>query len=107
MYFWCMLIFNETFIIDDTIATEWLSWIKSDHIPAVLNTGDFDSYKLFTILDSPNEGITYCLQFNTDKIERYSDFFYKHMDGIHAAHNQQFEERFALFHTLMETVEGV
>jgi hypothetical protein len=27
------------------------------------------------------------------------------MDNLHKAHNTQFEERFALFHTLMETVD--
>lgn len=100
-----MLIYNETFIIDDTIVDDWLRWIRDNHIPSVLGTGSFDSYKLFTVLDSPNEGITYCLQFQTTSVERYSDFYYKHLESIHAAHNKQFEERFALFHTLMETVE--
>lgn len=100
-----MLIYNETFIVDDAIVDEWLAWIKNNHIPSILGTSAFDSYKLYTILDSPNEGITYCLQFHTDTVERYSDFYYKHMEGIHAKHNIQFEERFALFHTLMETVE--
>lgn len=100
-----MLIYNETFIVDDTIVDEWLNWIKTNHIPAILGTGLFDGYKAYTVLDSPNEGITYCLQFHTDNVQRYSDFHYKHMDDIHATHNKQFEERFALFHTLMETVE--
>ena len=100
-----MLIYNETFIIDDTIADHWLEWIKNNHIPAVLATGAFDGYKMFTILDSPNEGITFCLQFHTDAVERYSDFHYKHLEDLHAAHNKQFEERFALFHTLMESVD--
>ena len=100
-----MLIFNETFIIDDAIADEWLGWIKNNHIPSVLATGHFDGYTLYTILDSPNEGITYCLQFQTDNVERYSEFYYKHMEGIHAEHNKQFEERFALFYTIMETVD--
>jgi len=100
-----MLIYNETFIIDDAIVDEWLRWVKDNHIPSVLGTGSFDSYKLFTILDSPNEGITYCLQFQTTSVERYSDFYYKRMEEIHAVHNKQFEERFALFHTLMESIE--
>lgn len=100
-----MLVYNETFIIDDTLEQEWLQWIKNNHIPAVLGTGAFDSYKLLFIMDSPNEGVTYCLQFHTDTVERYSDFHYKHMDAIHSKHNAQFEERFALFHTLMEEVE--
>ncbi|HVV56177.1 MAG TPA: DUF4286 family protein [Mucilaginibacter sp.] len=102
-----MLVYNETFIIDEAIADEWLAWIKSNHIAGVMATGDFDSYKALTVLDSPNEGITYCIQYMTDKIERYSDFYYKHLEKLHDAHNKQFEERFALFHTLMETVDDI
>lgn len=100
-----MLVYNETFIVDDAIVGEWFAWIKNNHIPAVMGTGAFDGYKIMTVLDSPNEGITYCIQYHSDTIERYSDFYYKHMDQIHKTHNAQFEERFALFHTLMETVE--
>ena len=102
-----MLVYNETFIVDDTIVDEWLTWIKNNHIPSILATGAFDSYKVLTVLDSPNEGITYCIQYHTDTIERYSDFYYKHMEQLHKTHNAQFEERFALFHTLMETVEEI
>jgi len=100
-----MLIYNETFIIDDAIETDWLQYIKNTHIPAILATGAFDSHKVLNVLDSPNEGVTYCLQFQTDKVERYSDFYYKHVEEIHANHNKNFEERFALFHTVMEEVE--
>ena len=100
-----MLVYNETFIVDDAIVGEWFAWIKSNHIPAVMGTGAFDGYKIMTVLDSPNEGVTYCIQYHSDAIERYSDFYYKHMEQIHKTHNTQFEEQFALFHTLMETVE--
>ena len=72
---------------------------------SVLGTGAFDGYKALTVLDSPNEGITYCIQYHTDTVERYSDFYYKHLENIHKTHNAQFEERFALFHTLMEEIE--
>jgi uncharacterized protein DUF4286 len=102
-----MLIYNETFIVDDTIADEWMAWIKTHHIPSIFATGNFDSYKILTVLDSPNEGITYCIQYTTDTLERYSDFYYKHLEKIHEIHNKQFEERFALFHTLMEEVDEV
>ena len=104
-YIYRMLVYNETFIVDDAIITEWLEWIKINHIPSILATGAFDSFKALTVLDSPNEGITYCIQYQTDSVERYSDFYYKHLETIHKAHNAQFEERFALFHTLMEEID--
>jgi len=100
-----MLVYNETFIIEDAIKDEWLQWINEVHIPAVKATGCFnDDHQMLTVLDSPNEGITYCIQYTTDAIERYSEFYYKHINQLHENHNKQFEGRFALFHTLMETV---
>jgi hypothetical protein len=102
-----MLVYNETFIVDDTIIDAWLPWIKKNHIDSIMALGTFDSYKVLTVLDSPNEGVTYCIQYYTDAVERYSEFYYKHMEQLHQDHNKQFEERFALFHTLMETVEEI
>ena len=100
-----MIIYNETFIVEESIADEWLTWIKAEHIPAVLATGSFDKHTILTVLDSPNEGVTYCIQYSSDNIERYSHFYYKHLKELHERHNARFENQFALFHTLMETVE--
>ena len=100
-----MIIYNETFIVEESIAPNWLIWIKDNHIPAILGTGFFDSYKVMTVLDSPNEGITYCFQYYTDSIERYSPFYYTHREKFHQLHNAQFENQFVLFTTLMETVD--
>jgi hypothetical protein len=100
-----MIIYNETFIVEDTITGEWLNWIRTEHISSVMATGSFDAYHILTVLDSPNEGVTYCIQYTTDSIERYSQFYYHHLPALHERHNQQFENQFVLFHTLMETVE--
>ncbi len=101
-----MIVYNETIIIDDAIVEEWLTWIKNNHIPAILATGAFDGYKVLTVLDSPNEGITYCFQYHTDTVLKdTATFYYKHMENCTKPHNAQFEERFVLFHTLMETVD--
>lgn len=102
-----MIIYNETFIVEESIVESWLNWIKTNHVPAIMGTGFFDSYKVMTVLDSPNEGITYCFQYLTDSIERYSPFYYKHREKFHNAHNAQFENQFVLFTTLMETLDEI
>ncbi len=102
--FAAMIIYNETFIVEESIAAKWLEWIKAEHIAAVMKTGWFSDHKILTVLDSPNEGVTFCIQYAADSIENYSQFYYRHMPALHEKHNKQFEEQFALFHTLMETV---
>jgi len=100
-----MIVYNETFIVEDSTVPEWFNWAKTEHIPAIMATGHFDTHTILTVLDSPNEGITYCLQFHTDSIERYSEFHYKEKQKRHDILTELFHERYVLFTTLMETVE--
>lgn len=99
-----MIIYNETFVIDDTIEQEWLQWIQKEHIPAVLATGYFNSHQILAVLDSPNEGATYCIQYITDDIDKYYQFSQTHVHRLHTLHNQQFENRYVLFNSLMQTL---
>jgi hypothetical protein len=99
-----MIIYNETIIVDEAIHKQWLSWMQNEYIPMVMKTGHFTSYKILTVLDSPNEGVTYCIQYQTDKREKYNKFNAKHLLGLQAIHQQKFENQFVLFNTLMQTV---
>ena len=100
-----MIVYNDTVILEDTVEQEWLTWMKEVHIPAVMATGCFNSYRLLTIIDSPNDGITYCVQFNADTIEQFQEYYRNHLFKFQELHQQQFNERFVLFNTLMQTVE--
>ena len=99
-----MIVYNETIIVDEGIYKEWLHWMQTVHIPAVMATGHFDSYKVLKVLDSPNEGVTYCVQYNATTLDAYNQFNAKHQLELQAAHQQKFENQFVLFNTLMQTV---
>jgi len=69
-----MFIYNITILIEESIEQQWLSWIKTNYIPAVMETGFFQSYELLQLMDSPNEELTYCLQFRTDEISSLQSY---------------------------------
>ncbi|MCJ8211617.1 DUF4286 family protein [Mucilaginibacter sp. RS28] len=99
-----MIIYNETFVVEDDIHDEWLQWIKANHIPAVLDTQNFESYQMLKVLNSPNEGTTYCIQYFTDDFGKYEDFMLYHLNPLHIKHNEKFENKFVVFNTLMQEV---
>jgi hypothetical protein len=99
-----MIIYNETVIVDEGIYKEWLHWIQTVHIPAVMATGCFKSFQILNVLDSPNEGVTYCVQYSTDTIEKFDDYNTNHLPRLQATHQQQFENLFVMFNTVMQTV---
>ena len=79
--------------------------MKEVHIPAVMATGYFNAYNILNVIDSPNEGITYCVQYQTDSLESFNQFYHHHLHRLQDAHNREFENQFVLFNTLMKTVD--
>jgi hypothetical protein len=100
-----MIVFNDTIIVEEAIHEKWLEWMKSVYIPAVMETGHFKSHQILSVIDSPNEGITYCIQYHADSLADFDQFYKKHFHRLQALHNQQFENQHVIFNTLMKTVD--
>lgn len=99
-----MIVYNETVIVDEAIHKQWLSWMQQNYIPQVMATGHFNRYTILNVLDSPNDGVTYCVQYFADSRNDYNLFAKNHQQKLQALHLQQFENQFVLFNTLMQTV---
>jgi hypothetical protein len=99
-----MLLYNVTVIIEDAAQEEWLQWMQEIHIPAVMETGKFVSNRLLRVVDSPNEGITFCVQYIAESLAEYEDYQLNHAPALQAELQTKFENRFVAFRTLMEFV---
>ena len=99
-----MLLYNVTVIIEDAAAEEWLQWMQEIHIPEVMETGKFVSHRLLKVLDSPNEGVTYCTQYIAESLADYEDYQQNYAPTLQAAVRKKFENRLVAFRTLMEFV---
>ena len=84
---------------------EWLDWMNDSFIPQALQSDMITSGRLLKVLDSPNEGITYCLQFVIDNIGQYEQLQEKNLPDLMRSLNAKFENRFVSFSTLMEFVD--
>lgn len=99
-----MLLYNVTLIIEDASATEWLQWMQEVHIPKVMATGLFVSHRMLKVVDSPNEGITYCSQYIVESIEDYDNYQLQFDAAIQEELNTRFKDKFVTFRTLMEYI---
>lgn len=100
-----MILYNVTVIIDEAIEKEWLYWMQNTHIPQVMATGKFVSNRLLKVLESPNEGITYCSQYIADSLDKYNQYRHDFAPALQAAYPAEFENRFVTFRTIMEYVD--
>ncbi len=101
-----MLLYNVTVTIDLDIHQDWLRWMRETHIPDVMATGMFVSYRMCRLLGHEHEDSEiYALQYlvsDMAHLRRYMDEFAPELQRQHA---QRYEGRYAAFRTVMEMVD--
>lgn len=98
-----MVLYNVTVKVDKEIQEEWVSWMKQEHIPDLMNTGLFEDAKLFRLLEvDEQDGITYAAQYFCKTMEEYNKYIDQHADAMRASGIDRFGDKFVAFRTLMQ-----
>ncbi len=101
-----MLIYSITINIDQQVHEEWLHWMKTQHVPAVLATGLFAEYKMLRLLDEiDNGGVTYSFQYYIKTMDDFNQYQQLHADRLQLQHEQRYRNQFVTFQTLLEVME--
>ncbi len=100
-----MVLYNVTVGIDPEIELEWLSWMKSQHIPAVMDTGMFIENKIFKVLSQEEEGsVSYSVQYFAESVEHVMKYLNEFAPPLVEAHKTRYANRHVAFRTLLEQV---
>jgi hypothetical protein len=100
-----MIIYNITCKVRWDIMEAWLGWQVDEQIPATLETGLFDGYQLYRLLDQDEEeGPTFVIQFSTSNLERYEQFLIGFAPEMQQAGWDKWGDSFIAFRTLMERI---
>ena len=94
-----MIIYNVTVSLDPSIRQDWLNWMKTSHIPDVMNTGYFLEHKLCKEV-LVNDELTYAIPNTLCKDhETLSEYQQKMAPKLQVEHRQRYEGKFAAFRT--------
>lgn len=101
-----MILYNVTVSIDENIESDWLQWMKEDHIPKIMNTGVFADRKIFKLLSHEQDGaITYAVQYFAETVEHINEYQEKHAEKLQAEHTARFKDKFVAFRTMLEHID--
>ena len=101
-----MIVYNVTVKIDHAAAGEWLTWMRREHIPAVVATGLFSGYRLMRIVEEDDaDGMTYAVQYACPSKENFDRYLREHAADLQRAHRERYANRFVAIRTLMQVVE--
>jgi hypothetical protein len=101
-----MIIYNVTVNIDKSVHEEWLSWMKSSHIPDLMRTGLFLENRILRILgDEDSGGFTYSFQYTLESLDKYKQYEDIYAPTFRGEFNNKYKDKFVAFRTLLETVD--
>lgn len=101
-----MIIYNVTINIENSIHDTCLSWLKTDHIPKVLATGNFIEAKLTRVLvEEDMGGITYSVQYRAHSRESLERYYKNDADRLRLEGLQKFADKMLAFRTELEIIE--
>jgi hypothetical protein len=100
-----MIIYNVTVNIENAVHEDWLEWMKSIHIPDVMRTGIFSSYRMLKVLsDDESGGHTYSIQYSCPSMERFHQYEDIYAPILRNEVIKRYGDKFIAFRTLLEEV---
>ena len=98
-----MILYNVTINLEEGLSSQWVKYMKEEHIPDVMKTGCFKDSRLCELLTKqPDEkGTTYSIQYSCEDMEAYDDYKKNHATELQKDHNAKFGGKFVAFRSLM------
>ncbi|MDC3252730.1 DUF4286 family protein [Crocinitomicaceae bacterium] len=100
-----MILYNVTVSIDVSIQEEWLNWMKSKHIPDVMDTKCFIEARISRVHGEEEGGATYAVSYVASSQRLYDEYQQNYAAKLQSEHTQKYSGRFAAFRTILTVLE--
>jgi len=100
-----MIIYNVTVKISNEKHDDWVEWMKSVHIPEVMEKGKFEKYVFSKILVDDQEGTNYSIQYHCVNMDVLTDYQNYHAPKLQEEHTARYKDHFVAFRTLLEIID--
>lgn len=100
-YIRSMFLYNITIIAESDSASDVGNRIRDFKDQRGSDEGEY-SVKFLKLLESPHEGVTYCLQLQVENQNQILRFQQLHLQGLQTALEQQYPGKVLYFESVME-----
>ena len=98
-----MIIYSVTVSIDNAVEADWVAWMRTKHIPDVMETGFFVTAHMHRLLDpAPEAGVsTFNIHYECVSMEAYETYRETKAQRLQEQHLARYKDRFVAFRTLL------
>ncbi|MEM6965080.1 MAG: DUF4286 family protein, partial [Bacteroidota bacterium] len=95
--------YNVTVKIEHGVHDEWLQWMKTTHIPDVMNTGKFLESKICKMIGTDEaDGLTYSFQYIAPDMKTFMEYQNEFAKALQKDHSDRYQGKYVAFRSLME-----
>jgi Domain of unknown function (DUF4286) len=100
-----MIMYNVTVKVENEITADWLNWLKTEHIPAMIGTGCFTHATILRLLETDDtDGPTYAVQYFAQSKGLLNNYMELHAAALRGQGLKKWGARFIAFRSVMEVV---
>ncbi len=101
-----MIVYNVTLRVDEEVHDDWTKWMRAIHIPDVMKTGLFESYRMSRLLTAEEgDAPTYSIQYTLLDMNRLTTYQNQFATNLQRDHLERYGDRVLAFRTLMQVVD--
>ena len=100
-----MVLYNVTVSIDAQVHEDWLNWMRTVHIPEVLETGCFIESRISRVHGEEEGGLTFAITYLSPSQELYDKYQAEFAPALQADHTNKYSGKFAAFRTTLSVIE--
>ena len=99
------VIYNVTVKMESAIHDEWREWMLEKHIPDVMATGKFLSWKMVKLYgDEDEHGIGYAIQYTAANMEDFLSYQRDFSPALQREHALKYDGQYVAFRTVMDLI---
>ena len=99
-----MITYNITVSVEESIKSDWLNWMITEHIPQVMSCGFFTKAKISKIITEVDSNYTFAVAYSSLTIKHLHQYQVNFARELQKKHKARYGDKAVAFRTIMETI---
>ena len=100
-----MIIYNVTVSVEESIKTDWLNWMKTEHIPEVMAAAVFSKAQISRVIVQGDSNNTFAIAYTCASTKDLHHYQIKFAPELQQKHVARYGDKAVAFRTIMEVIE--